>query len=121
MLKKTALCLSALLLSCSAFAQTLVRLDLVADEESYSQSVVINGTETAECQLSDLAFEVQISENSQQDQTKVVVVKIFRVSEDSKTLVAEPKFTTSADKSASLSFEKDGKEMKLIVVAVDVE
>ena len=118
MLKKTALCLSALLLSGSALAQTLVRLDLIAEEESFTESVVINRAETTVCQLSDLAFEVQATK---QGQDVTIALKIFRVAGDSKILVAEPEFTTSADKSASLSLEKDGKEMKLVVTAVDVD
>lgn len=118
MLKKTVLCLSALLLSSSACAQMLVRLDLLADQEAYNKSVTIDGAETATCQLSDLLFEVQATK---QDQDVKIALKIFRVSENSKTLFAEPEFITSMDKPASLTLEKDGKEMKLILVAVDVQ
>lgn len=118
MIKKTALCLTALLLSSSAWASVLVRLDLASDQDSCHQSVVIEGTETASCQLTDLLFEVQAIK---QDQSVKVALKIFRVADNAKALVTEREFTTGMNEPASLALEKDGQEMQLILTPVDVQ
>lgn len=119
MLKKTALCLTALLLSSSACAKVLVHLNLASEgEELCRQSVIINGTETVSCQLSDLLFDVKATKK---DQDVKIALKIFTVVENTRTLVAQPEFKTAIDKPTSLALEKDGKEMRLILVAVDVE
>lgn len=120
MLKKTVLCLTALLLSSAASAQMLVQFDLVAEEKVSRQSVILEGTEVASCQLTDLVFEVQARTDDQDnDQNNKIAVKIFRVTDDTKMLASECEFSKGMP--ASLTLEKDGKEMKLIVVAVDVE
>lgn len=122
MLKKTALCLSVLLLSSSACAQMLVQFDLVdvVDQQVIDrQSVVIEGNEKTTCQLTDLLLEVGAAKEGQDVN---IALKISRVVVGgANILVAEREFTTSTDKSASLSLEKDNKEMQLIIVAKDIE
>ena len=117
MLKKTALIIGTLLTSSCAWAQMLIHLNLATDGNSKQQSVVIEDNQEATCQLDDLQFQIKATK---QDQNVNMVVKIFRITRNEKTLVACPEFSAQLGAPASLALEKDGQAMDLTFVTVDI-
>ena len=117
MLKKTVLIIGTLLASSSAWAQMLIHLNLATAGNSQQQSVVVENNQEAACQLDDLLFEIKASK---QENNVNMVVKIFRVTQNEKTLVASPEFKAELGAPANLTLEKDGQVMELTFVTVDI-
>lgn len=117
MLKKTALAIGTLLTTSSSWAQMLVHLNLTASENSQHQSVVVEDNQEATCKLDDLLFEVKAHK---QHNNVDLAIKIFVAAQNTKTLVASQEFNTEFDTAASLTLERDGKDMQLTIVTVDI-
>ena len=119
MLKKTALVIgTSLLTSSCAWAQMLIHLNLTVDGKStQQQSIVVENNKEAACQLDDLLFEIT---PRKQDQSVTLSVKIFRVTNSEKMLVATPEFTVELGAPAHLQLEKDGHDLDLTFVTVDI-
>ncbi len=124
MLKKTVMCLSALLLSRAALADTLVYFELEGRSgrcpeaclERVRNSVIIpEGQKRATCQLDDLEFEVVMVEETGAPQIHVDL-DILRNVDGVKTAITKIDFSTELDKAAELKLEKDGNELRLTVV-----
>jgi hypothetical protein len=118
MLKKTAaLVMGTLLTSSCAWAQMLIHLNLATASNNQQQSIVVEDNQEATCQIDDLSFELKATK---QENNVNMSVKIFRVMDSEKTLVAQPEFTTELGKAANLALEKDGQAVDLTIVAVDI-
>ena len=118
MLKKTAaLVMGTLLTSSCAWAQMLIHLDLATASKNQQQSIVVEDNQEAQCNLDNLLLAVKATK---QENKVNISVKIFKVQEEEKVLIANPEFETELEKAATLPLEKDGQEAELTIVAVDI-
>lgn len=117
--------LSLCMLYCSALAADqaplLIHISLSTQQEPVRQlnhqSIVIDN-ECGQCQMDDLAFEVQAKKELMDVAMRM---KIFALTRGTKTLVASPDFSTKLEEPARIALEKDGQPLELTFVAVEIE
>jgi hypothetical protein len=117
MLKKTALAIGMLVTSSYAWANMLIHVDLTSASNSQRQSIVVEDNQVGTCQFDDLLFEITAKKK---DLDVNMTIKICSLAGNQKIEVANPEFSTKFETPARLTLEKDGKQMELTIVAVDI-